>query len=241
MTAAISVEPVKLTKQDEIIAQQIKQFILCGTLKKGDKLPSERKLMEMFNVGRTSVRNAIKKLEFYGYLKTYPQSGTIVVGAGVGAMKNIVSEIIDMDSNDFLSLVEIRTLLEMKAANLAAKRRTKEALREMEQALNAYLKRASEHEDAVDEDFNFHLSIAKACKNKVLVSLLSIITPDMLVHYRKYNLCMANYSRPMAEHKKLYEYIVAQDEVNASLLMKKHLKNIMVFAKKQTQKNGSTK
>jgi GntR family transcriptional repressor for pyruvate dehydrogenase complex len=235
----IDVRPVELAKPDEVIAQQIKQLILCGKLKNGDKLPSERKLMEMFNVGRTSVRNAIKKLEFYGHLKTHPQSGTVVVGTGVGAVKNIISEIIDMDSYDFLSLVEIRTLLEMKAANLAAKRRTKEALKEMKQALDAYVKKAKENEDAVDEDFNFHLSIAKACKNRVLVSLLSVITPDMLNHYRKHNLCMDNYDRPVAEHEKLYEYIVAQDEANASLLMKKHLKNIMIFAKKQTQKNGA--
>jgi GntR family transcriptional repressor for pyruvate dehydrogenase complex len=239
MTAAIDVKQVKLAKPDEIITQQIKQLILSGKLKKGDRLPSERKLMEMFNVSRTPVRNAIKKLEFYGYLKTHPQSGTVVIGAGVGAVKNVISEIIDMDSYDFLSLVEIRTLLEMKAANLAAKRRTKEALKEIKHALDAYIKKTGENEDAVDEDFNFHLSIAKACKNKVLVSLLSIIIPDMLNHYRKYNLCMANYERPAEEHKKLYEYIVAQDEVNVSLLMKKHLKNIMVFAKKQTQKKDA--
>ncbi|MDR1974960.1 MAG: FadR family transcriptional regulator [Bacteroidales bacterium] len=239
MTAMIDVKPIELAKPDEVIAQQIKQLILCGKLKKGDRLPSERKLMEMFNVGRTPVRNAIKKLEFYGHLKTLPQSGTIVVGAGDSAVKNIISEILDMDSYDFLSLVEIRTLLEMKAANLAAKRRTKETLGEIKQALDAYVKKTSENEDAVDEDFNFHLSIAKACKNKVLVSLLSIMIPDMLNHYRKYDLCTSNYERPATEHKKLYEYIVAQDEVNASLLMKKHLKNIMVFAKKQTRKNGA--
>ena len=71
-----------ITPADKII-KQIRNLITSGQLNPGDKLPSERKLAEKFGVGRTSVRDAIRKLEFYGILKTLPQSGTVVTGIGL--------------------------------------------------------------------------------------------------------------------------------------------------------------
>jgi len=60
------------TPVDKIILQ-IRTLITSGQIKSGDKLPSERKLAEKLGVGRTHVRDAIRKLEFYGILKTLPQ------------------------------------------------------------------------------------------------------------------------------------------------------------------------
>ncbi|RPJ73447.1 MAG: FadR family transcriptional regulator, partial [Alphaproteobacteria bacterium] len=73
---------IVVTRPVDIIIDQIRELIVSGELKPGDKLPSERKLSEAFNIGRTHVRDAISKLEFYGILKTLPQSGTIVAGIG---------------------------------------------------------------------------------------------------------------------------------------------------------------
>ena len=67
---------------DKIIGQ-LKQLITSGQLQPGDRLPAERILAEKFGVGRSYVREAILKLEFYGLLRTNPQSGTYVSGLSI--------------------------------------------------------------------------------------------------------------------------------------------------------------
>ena len=76
-------------KPSDIIINQIKELIVSGQLKPGEKLPPERKLSEKLSVSRSAVRDAIKKLEFYGIVKTHPQSGTVVAGMGVTALQGI--------------------------------------------------------------------------------------------------------------------------------------------------------
>ena len=120
-------EIVVETPVDKIIGQ-IRGLISSGQLNPGDKLPSERKLAEKLGVGRTHVRDAIAKLEFYGILKTLPQSGTIVEGIGITALEGLITDVLKLEESEFVDLVETRTLLETQAARTAAIRRTTEDL-----------------------------------------------------------------------------------------------------------------
>jgi GntR family transcriptional repressor for pyruvate dehydrogenase complex len=86
---AIKVE----TPVDKII-RQLRQLISTGQLKPGDKLPAERILAERFGVGRGYVREAILKLEFYGLLKTTPQSGTYVAGLSIKILETLLGDVI---------------------------------------------------------------------------------------------------------------------------------------------------
>ena len=95
---------------DKII-KQLRSLISSGQLKAGDRLPSERKLSEKFGVSRNYVRDAIQKLEFYGILKTMPQSGTVVAGIGITALEGLISDILKIENSEFASLVETRVLL----------------------------------------------------------------------------------------------------------------------------------
>src|SRR3954471_1698171 len=101
---------VSLEKPVDVIIRQIKELLISGQLKPGDKLPPERKLSEQFNVGRTHVREAIRKLEFYGILKTRPQSGTFVASIGITALENLIADVLKIDTPSFVSLVETRVL-----------------------------------------------------------------------------------------------------------------------------------
>ena len=95
MDILTNISPVVVEKPADLIICQIKELITSGALKPGDKLPSERKLSEGFGVGRTYVRDAIKKLEFYGILQTLPQSGTVVAGAKheIKTLESLISEL----------------------------------------------------------------------------------------------------------------------------------------------------
>ena len=78
--------------QNSIISK-IKDLINFKNLEPGDKLPSERKLSEKFEVSRSSIREAIHRLEFYGLLKSIPQSGSFIANIGVIAMNGMIEDI----------------------------------------------------------------------------------------------------------------------------------------------------
>jgi GntR family transcriptional repressor for pyruvate dehydrogenase complex len=230
-----NLKEVVANKPVDVIIKQIKDLLISGQLKPGDKLPPERKLSDKLGVGRTHVREALRKLEFYGILKTRPQSGTYVAAIGISALESMIADILKIDSYSFQSLVETRVMLEMNSIHLACERRTQEDLHQLEISLNNYLDKALQGIKAVDEDFMFHLSIAEASKNKVLKSLLLIIVPDILSNYSIFKVCDTVTSKALEEHKQMFFMIKEQDTKAAAEIMNEHLKGVMNFAKALVQ------
>lgn len=223
---------------DKII-RQIRQLIATGQLKPGDKLPSERKLCEKLGVGRGNVRDAIKKLEFYGILKTLPQSGTIVSGMGILALEGLITDVLKLEKSDFGSLVETRVLLEVEAARLAATRRTAQDINNIRKALKAYEDRVKVKDQAVEEDLMFHLKIVEASKNNVLRSLMLIITPDIIKSFIKLDVCQDNSNKKaLEEHKEIVEHIIAREPEKAVAAVRVHLKDVSDYS--QSIKNGNS-
>jgi GntR family transcriptional regulator, transcriptional repressor for pyruvate dehydrogenase complex len=219
----------------DIIIKQIKDLLITGQLKPGDRLPPERKLSEKLGVGRTHVREAIRKLEFYGILRTRPQSGTYVAAIGISALESMIADILKIDSYSFQSLVETRVMLEINSIQLACERRTGDDLEKLEEALSNYLDKAIRGVKAVDEDFMFHLTIAEASRNKVLKSLLLIIVPDILSNYSIFKVCDTVTTKAIEEHRQLFNAIKKQDAATAAIIMNEHLKGVMDFAKALVQ------
>lgn len=217
-----------LTKNDNLeiqntIISKIKELINYKNLEPGDKLPSERMLSEKFEVSRSNVRDAIQKLEFYGLLKSIPQSGTFVANIGVVAMNGMIEDILRLESPDFKSLVETRILLELKTVRLAALRRTDEDLKNIKNTLDAYKEKVLSGEDAVQEDLLFHLAIAKASGNSTLNTFMLTITPQIIMNFEKYHVCDKRLSViGIQEHTEIYEAIKKQDPVLAKQKMKDH-------------------
>jgi len=217
-----------LTKTDNLnvqnsIISQIGNLINIKNLEPGDKLPSERSLSEKFDVTRSNVREAIQKLEFYGLLKSIPQSGTFVANIGVTAMNGMIEDILRLDDPDFKSLVETRILLELKTVRLAAIRRTDEDLKQLKKALDAYEQKVLDGGDAVQEDLLFHLAIAKASGNSTMNTFMLIITPEIITNFEKYHVCDKGLSkRGINEHKEIFDAIKKQKPQLAKAKMKEH-------------------
>ncbi|WP_396596102.1 FadR/GntR family transcriptional regulator [Dokdonia sp. R86516] len=212
------------------IISQIRDIINLKNLEPGDKLPSERMLSERFEVTRSSVREAIQKLEFYGILKSIPQSGTFVANIGVIALNGMIDDILKLEDPDFKSLVETRILLELKTARLAALRRTDSDLKKMRQALDAYTEKVINGKDAVQEDLLFHLAIAKASGNSTMNNFMLIITPEIITNFEKYHVCDSGMSQSaIEEHEKIYLAIEQQKPQEAKAMMKKHFKALYQY------------
>jgi len=205
--------------------RQIRDLLASGALKAGDRLPPERELASQFGVGRGHVREALRKLEFYGVLQTFPQSGTIVASLGVGALERLISNLLDLDRDDIealtetrgilemhsaqlaaqraskadiadiKALTETRGILEMHSAQLAAQRASKAAVADIKEALDAFRVEVEAGRPAVEEDLLFHLAIAKSTQNPVMTSLIGLMTPDIIRLHKVSRVCEAGRSQ----------------------------------------------
>ena len=212
------------------IISKLRELISYKNLEPGDKLPSERMLSEKFGVSRNNIREAIQKLEFYGLLVSKPQSGTFIANIGQVAMDGMLKDILRLKEPDFKSLVETRILLEIKTCRLAAQRRTKINLQEMEMAWEAYKEKVIKGKDAVQEDLLFHLAIARASGNSTMNTLMLIITPEIITNFEKYHVCDKDMAfRGIQEHRDIYDAIKEQDPQLAEEKMKVHFKMLYQY------------
>lgn len=176
------------------------------------------------------MRQAIQKLEFYGLVKKYPQSGTRVSNIGVTALNTMMSDILQLQKPDFKSLVETRIILETNAVQLAATRRTEKQIEEIQKAHEAYKIKALKGIEAVEEDLMFHIKIAEASNNSVINSLMLIITPEIITYFRKNKVCNKEENHSLIEeHQAIMNAIVEKDAEKAVLHLKDHFKDLYKY------------
>lgn len=219
-----------ITEVQKKIIEEIRALINYKNLEPGDKLPSERMMSEKFGVTRTSIREAIQKLEYYGLLKSIPQSGTFVAEIGVIALNGMIDDILQLKEPDFKSLVETRILMELKSVSYAALRRSEKELQQIKKALKAYSDKVMKGEDAVQEDLLFHLAIANASGNSTLNTFMLKITPEIITNFEKYHVCDDDQAiKGIKEHEEIVQAIEIQDPKLAKAKLKKHFKALYQY------------
>lgn len=218
-----SLSAIEVARPSELILQQLRHLITSGALQPGDRLPAERNLAAQFGVGRSHVRDALRRLEFYGILETHPQSGTVVARLGVAALNNLIGNVLALDRDDIAALLETRVILEVETARLAADRATPPQLRAIVQAQDGFRAKALAGDPALHEDLALHLAIADAARNAVLASLVGLIAPDIMRHHGQQKTC--DPQRLVAvvdEHQAICDAIAARDPARAGIAMENH-------------------
>jgi GntR family transcriptional regulator, transcriptional repressor for pyruvate dehydrogenase complex len=216
---------IRVAKPADLIIRQIRNLIADGTLKPGDRLPSERELAQQFAIGRGYVREALRKLEFYGVLQTFPQSGTEVASLGRAALEQLISNLLALDRDDLRALTETRNVLEMSAAQLAAERATPSGIANVRAALDAYKAEIDAGRPGIEEDHLFHLSIANAAQNPIMASLIGLITPDVIRLNHAARACEGGRAQQaLLEHEQLFEAIARHDVAAAVQAMGEHMR-----------------
>jgi len=216
---------IDLKSPTDIIIHQIKGLLSSGVLKPGDRLPAERALVERFGVGRGYIREALKKLEFYGVLKTRPQSGTVVASLGVKALEGLISNVLNLEKDDLVSLMETRALLEIQAARLAADRASAGEVQELNRTHNEFQKQVGAGSSGLEEDLMFHLKVAECSHNSVLRSLIGLITPDIITLSRSYDTCRdGRFLVAKKEHEAVLRAIRSREPERAAAAMEEHMR-----------------
>ncbi|NCB68876.1 MAG: FadR family transcriptional regulator [Bacteroidia bacterium] len=222
-------ENIKYGKNEEVVISKIKEMISNGILKPGDRLPAERKMALDFGVGRAQVREALHKLEFYGIIKTLPQSGSVINGLDINTLDGLIGDVLNLQDYDFYSLVESRFILEVNTIRLCAERWNNEDIKNLEKA-HENLVQNFDTPDRVSHDFAFHRAIAEASHNPVFKAMLMIIIPDILSVYQKDRICAPN-PLVISEHEEMLNAIKDRDADRAAAIMAKHLQGVVDFAK----------
>ena len=220
-------------KPTDLVITKVKELINSGVLKPGDRLPAERKMALDFGFGRTQIREALHKLEFYGIIKTLPQSGSVINGLDINTLDGLISDVLNIQPYDFLSLVETRVLLEVKAIQLCAERRTKEDIIILEKAHKNYV-RYFDTPNRISHDFAFHRAIAEVSHNPVFKAMLMIVIPDIMAIYQKDRICAPDRAI-LVEHERMLEYIINGNAELAGAMMAQHLQGVLEFAKSRIE------
>lgn len=223
------------TSSQNRVISLIRDLINAKNIERGDKLPSERMISDRFDIKRNHVREAIRKLEFYGVLKSKSQSGTILAIGRTG-FNGIIDEILTLETPTFRELAETRITLELETVCLAAQKRTDEDLVKIKEALNAFVLKMSEGKAYLEEDLLFHLAIAKASKNNTMISLMLLLIPPILESYDRDAVCKGDRAvSEIRKHEDIYKAIQLKDVELAREMMKTHFFKLSQYVENKYQ------
>jgi len=222
-------EPIQNQKAYLQVANQIRQYILEGKIKPGEKLPPERALAEMFGTSRPPIREALSALEMMGLVESRTGYGTIV--------KEVPTEAIPLNQiageSSPYEVMEARLTIEPEITRAACQRATADDIEVLRQIL-AKLKKAQEDRDYDlynQADADFHLAIAKATHNDMLYKVglaISVGMREKLWQALKTSSLKvpANIERYTREHEAIYQCIVDRDAEKAGRLVYDHIKSV---------------
>lgn len=216
---------------DDIVAQ-LEAMILEGTFRIGERLPAERALAEQFGVSRPSLREAIQKLVAKGLLVSRHGGGTFVAETLGSTFSDPLLQLLENNEEAQRDLLEFRHTLEGSCAYYAALRATeldRQRLREAFEALQACYDRdsASRAEEGA-ADANFHLAIAEASHNAVLLhtmrGLFDLLKRNVVTNIGgMYALRDETRQMLMEQHRELYETIMARQAEKARQVIHRHI------------------
>jgi GntR family transcriptional repressor for pyruvate dehydrogenase complex len=215
-------QPIERQKVYEQIADQLLGQIARRQLNPGDVLPPERELTQLYRAGRSSVREALRILESKGLIESRG-NGTFTVAPYRNPLDSSLDLLVAVEEADYGELFEVRRILEAEAAAQAAKRRTREDLRAMVAALEGMEEGLASEQQFIDADLRFHLSVAEATRNRVLVHLMNAVRALLLRSLASSYHIPGSPERAVEMHRKILGAIEAQDEDEARDLMRDHV------------------
>ncbi len=207
------------------VTGQIEYLIVKGELEPGDRLPPERELARQFGVSRTVVREAVRSLVAKGLLAVRPGSGTVVSSPTADSVAQSLVMFLRGGQPEFdcEKVMEIRRVLEVANAGLAAERRTAEDLEEMERILHEENTRPDDRYRFAEYDVAFHAAVARATHNELFCLLLDSIA-DILLTWRQVTFDVPGTpTRAVMHHRAVYEQVRAGDPDRARQAMREHL------------------
>lgn len=215
-------ETKKRMTVSEVIFEDLKERIIAGEWKPGERIPSENKLCQLTGASRVTVRSAIQKLSSLGLVESHQGGGTFVCELSGEQHLNSVIPYFALNQPDRISMFEFRRIIETEGAALAAMRADADQIAAMHEATRK-MAEATSTEEITQYDLEFHYLIMQGSRNSILVKVFEILrdTYFSLLHE---NVTLMG-STGAAYHQMITVAIESRDADLARLLMQKHLTN----------------
>jgi len=212
-----SLKPVTRVTIGEQVALQLAEMISDGRWTPGHKLPPEGELCQSLNIGRSTLREALKSLAFIGMVRMRPGDGTYVAERSPGLLDRLLARGLLKTEKHLADVCETRLVLETELAALAADRAAPEDI----EALGALM--AGRGRPFIEVDLEFHLAIAQCAKNEVLRHLLSDIRGVLIEWITKSQELPGLRENALEQHEVIFRSIADHDPVKARKAMEAHL------------------
>ena len=206
----------KIVKRDSLskqVSDKLESMIEAGEYPVGERIPTEPELMDIFKVSRNTIREAVQSLTWVGILEIKQGDGTYVRASNRfrANMKHKYSQVSVQD------IREARNAIEVTIAHLAAERRTDEDVQLMSEALSRRESLSTDTKENTTADLEFHLAVAQACHNRILLDLYQSIADYIESHIieRRHD---SDFSLEEIDelHEQLYQAIIDKNPDAAS-------------------------
>lgn len=205
------------------IIRDIKQKILSGKLRTGDRLPAERELAEQYKVSRITIRNAIARLVYLGFLQTLPQSGTFIADfkkeASLELLVDIISSNEEVDKSILIELLELRRVFETYSAGRAVMRMTDADRAVLKDMINGMMGRKNKPEQLADIDYKIHSLLMDLAENNVLRLLFNSFKPVYQFYLKTFYSIPQNATGILPYYERFYNAAELRDDRVASFVM----------------------
>lgn len=216
----------RLLPQTSGVARSLREIIERRGLKPGERLPPERELAQILATSRASIREALRTLEGLGSVEIRPGLGTFVRASPLTGLRASWWEEYLSDHRDHvLDMLEVRELLDGRAAALAARRASNDEIAALEKVLKdqARVVEANDVPALVETDVQFHNLIARISRNTILADLarglINALHDDREAAFR----IPGRPRRSLEEHRAVVDAIKHRDPQAAERLMWKHV------------------
>jgi GntR family transcriptional regulator, transcriptional repressor for pyruvate dehydrogenase complex len=217
-------EPLPMQNAGERLADRLVTAIALGEFVPGQKLPSERELSTMLNVGRGVVREALQRLAASGYVsvKRGRNGGTFIEHHTASDTKAIVRRVLGPERQRINELLDLRSLVESMVAHTAALRRDESDIQHIRRAVEAYADAGDDRHSSGVADRNLHLAIHRATHNPLLEALTYRIRAEVSLGFGIEPYSPLLRERALHQHPELAEAVIAGDADLAAHLAAEH-------------------
>jgi GntR family transcriptional repressor for pyruvate dehydrogenase complex len=207
----------------QAVSAAVLDRIRSGEFGPGDRLPTEKLLMQEYGVGRNSVREAVQALVTLGLVDVRPGRGATVIGIESDAVMDAETISVLLKEEAVDDLYAFRRLLEVEIATRAAVAATPHDLEQIAASIRAFESALEQGRPISKLDDEFHAAVARASHNAIYATVLDAVS-GLIANARRLTMNVPWASqRAQVEHQRLYEAISAHDPDAAAAIMGMHL------------------
>lgn len=217
--------PIERRKVYELVADRLVEEIAARRLMPGDPIPAERQLALSLSVGRSSIREALRMLESRGLIVSVGH-GSFTVAEYGNPLNASLALLVEMSHGDLRELFEVRRVLEVEMAGLAAERRAGADIERMRAAIDAMDRGIDSADDYIAGDLEFHQAVVAATGNRIARSMMEAIRDVMRLALHSIYRIPGSPEKSLQQHRDILEAVVAGRPDEARERVREHLERV---------------